>query len=150
MNEIRYETVNPFAFLMEMQELFPAHYEELCVTKDFPLVPDYDKYKQMCDLGMLKAVTVSAGDELIGYIIFIIQPHLHYKTCITAFEDIYYVKPEYRKGRIGIRLFQYAEKVLREAGVNRIIMHTKIHLDNSKLFEYLGYKHSDKIYTKIL
>jgi hypothetical protein len=47
-------------------------------------------------------------------------------------------------------LFQYAEKVLRERDVNRIIMHTKLHLDNSKLFEYLGYKQTDKVFTKIL
>ena len=43
-----------------------------------------------------------------------------------------------------------AEEALRADGVNRIIMHTKVHLDNSKLFEYLGYKHTDKLYTKIL
>ena len=38
----------------------------------------------------------------------------------------------------------------RADGVDRIIMHTKIHMDNSRLFEYLGYKHTDKLYTKIL
>ena len=69
---------------------------------------------------------------------------------MTAFEDLYFVSKEYRKGRIGIRLFQYAEKVLKERGFNRIVMHTKIHLDNSKLFEYLGYKFTDKIFTKML
>jgi hypothetical protein len=47
-------------------------------------------------------------------------------------------------------LFQFAEEALRADGVHRIIMHTKIHLDNSRLFEYLGYKHTDKLYTKIL
>lgn len=150
MSLIKYENVNPFAFLMEMQELFPAHYEELCVTKDFPLLPDYDRYKQLCDMGCIRCITCSSDDELIGYIIFIIQPHLHYKTCLTAFEDIYYIKPEYRKGRIGIKLFQYAEKVLKASGVDRVIIHTKIHLDNSRLFEYLGYKNSDKLYTKLL
>ena len=75
---------------------------------------------------------------------------LHYKTCKTAFEDIYFLKKEYRKGRTGIRLFQFAEKELRNEGVNRVVMHTKIHLDNSSLFEYLGYKLTDKLYTKIL
>jgi hypothetical protein len=40
--------------------------------------------------------------------------------------------------------------VLRDAGVHRIIMHTKLHLDNSRLFEYLGYKMTDKLFTKIL
>jgi GNAT superfamily N-acetyltransferase len=90
------------------------------------------------------------GNDVIGYVIFMVQPHLHYKTCLTAFEDIYYLKPEYRKGRTGIRMFKYAEEVLKSVGVNRIIMHTKVHLDNSRLFEYLGYKNSDKLFTKIL
>lgn len=150
MNEITYKAVNPFEFLKELEEIFPAHYEELCVTKDFPMAPDYKQYWNMANLGWLVCINCMDGDSLIGYIIFIIQPHLHYRTCITAFEDIYYLKPEYRKGRIGIKMFKYAEEVLKEIGVHRIIMHTKIHLDNSRLFEYLGYKHTDKLYTKIL
>jgi hypothetical protein len=47
-------------------------------------------------------------------------------------------------------LFQFSEKVLKDAGVKRIIMHTKIHMDNSRLFEYLGYKNTDKLFTKLL
>jgi len=145
-----YEDVNGLNFLYELEQIFPVHYEELCVTKDFPLEPDYEAYRNLAKAGMLRCITCRADGDLIGYIVFIVQPHLHYRSCKTAFEDIYYVKKEFRKGRIGIRLFQYAEKVLKERGVNRIIMHTKVHLDNSKLFEYLGYKHTDKLYTKLL
>jgi len=29
-------------------------------------------------------------------------------------------------------------------------MHTKVHLDNSRLFEYLGYKMTDKVFSKML
>lgn len=147
---LTYEDVNGLDFLYELEQIFPEHYEELCVTKDFPLEPDYEAYRNLAKSGMLRCITCRADKDLIGYIVFIVQPHLHYRSCKTAFEDIYYVKKEFRKGRIGIRLFQYAEKALKEHGVNRIIMHTKIHLDNSKLFEYLGYKHTDKIYTKLL
>ena len=150
MSDIKYVNADPFSFLQALEVMFPAHYDELCVTKEFPLDPDYEAYKKIADAGNLVCIACMDGIEVVGYIVFIVQPHLHYKSCLTAFEDIYYVKPEYRKGRIGIRLFQYAEKVLKSAGVNRIIMHTKIHLDNSKLFEYLEYKHSDKLYTKIL
>ena len=150
MSELVYKCEDFFDFLPEMEKLLPVHYDELCVTKEFPLDPDYDAYKKIADAGNLVCIVCMDENEVVGYIVFIVQPHLHYKSCLTAFEDIYYVKPEYRKGRIGIRLFQYAEKVLKSAGVNRIIMHTKIHLDNSKLFEYLEYKHSDKLYTKIL
>lgn len=150
MTMLVYADCDPFAFVKEMEILFSLHYEELCVTKDFPLVPDYDAYKKLADAEMLRCITVRADDEVIGYAIFIIQPHLHYMTCKTAFEDIYYIRPDFRKGRVGIRLFKYAEEVLKGIGVNRIIMHTKIHMDNSKLFEYLGYKLTDKLFTKIL
>jgi len=150
MTTLVYADCNLLAFIEEMKVLFPLHYDELCVTKDFPLSPDYDAYKRLADAGMLRCITVRADEEVIGYAIFVIQPHLHYMTCKTAFEDIYYIRPDFRKGRVGIRLFKYAEEVLKGIGVNRIIMHTKIHMDNSKLFEYLGYKWTDKLFTKIL
>jgi GNAT superfamily N-acetyltransferase len=150
MTTLIYEDVNGLDFLAEFERIFPEHYEELCVTKDFPLSPDYDAYRRLANAGLLRTVTCRANGELVGYIVFYITPHLHYSTCLTATEDIYYVKKEYRKGRVGIKLFQYAEQVLKERGVQRIIMHTKVHLDNSRLFEYLGYKWTDKIFTKML
>lgn len=150
MSTLVYEDVDGLKFIDELEMIFPEHYEELCVTKEFPLEPDYDAYRRLATAGMLRTITCRCDGELIGYIVFTVSPHLHYKSCKTAFEDIYYVKKEFRKGRIGIRLFKYAEDVLKQFGVKRIVMHTKIHLDNSKLFEYLGYKHTDKLYTKML
>lgn len=147
---ITYAEEDPTVFFSELAPLIPAHYEELCVTKDFPVEPDFVAYDRLNKAGMLKAITCRSDGELIGYIIFVVQPHLHYMSCITAFEDLYYVKKEYRKGRTGIKLFQFSELVLKGAGVKRIIMHTKIHLDNSRLFEYLGYKNTDKLFTKLL
>ena len=150
MSDIKYVNADPFSFLQALEVMFPAHYDELCVTKEFPLDPDYEAYKKIADAGNLVCIACMDGMEVVGYIVFIVQPHLHYKSCLTAFEDIYYIRPDYRKGRVGIRLFKYAEEVLKGIGVNRIIMHTKIHMDNSKLFEYLGYKWTDKLFTKIL
>ena len=147
---VEYASEDPSTFIEELRLLIPEHYEELCVTKDFPLLPDYEAYGRLAVADMLRCITCRSDGKLIGYAIFVVQPHLHYKSCKTAFEDLYFVKKEFRQGRIGIRLFQYAEDVLKKDGVNRIIMHTKIHLDNSRLFEYLGYKHTDKLFTKIL
>ena len=147
---IIYEDVDGFKFVDEFEKLFPEHYEELCVTKDFNYEPDYEAYKRMAEAGMLRCITCRSDERLIGYIIFIVTPHLHYKSCMTAIEDLYFVTKEFRKGRVGIMLFKYAEKVLKERGVQRIVMHTKVHLDNSKLFEYLGYKMTDNVFSKML
>jgi len=148
--KLTYAHVPLSSFVQELGGLLSEHYDELCVTKDFPLAPDYEAYDRLEKAGILCCVTVRSDDILVGYAIFIVQPHLHYRTCLTAFEDIYFLKKEYRLGRVGIRLFQYAEGVLKQFGVNRIIMHTKIHSDNSSLFEYLGYQQTDKVFTKLL
>lgn len=145
-----YATEDPSTFIEELKDIIPTHYDELCVTKDFPLAPDYEAYGRMHVAGVLRCITARKDGVLIGYILFLVHPHLHYRTCKTAFEDMYYVVKEHRVGRTGLRLFQFAEEALRSEGVNRIIMHTKVHLDNSRLFEHLGYKNSDKLYTKIL
>jgi hypothetical protein len=147
---IEYHVEDPATFIEEIKDLLPLHYDELCVTKDFPLLPDYEAYGKLYVADMLRCVTARDEGGLVGYAIFIVQPHLHYMTCRTAFEDIYFLRKDHRLGRTGIRLFQFAEEALKSDGVHRIIMHTKVHLDNSRLFEYLGYKHTDKLYTKIL
>lgn len=142
------------SFWEEMEVLLPLHYEELCVTKDprFPVNPDKDAYQRMADQGRLRAVTVREADTrlLVGYIFFIITPQLHYKDCLLALEDVYFIHPEYRQGRVGIRLFKYAEEVLKRIGVQRIFLHTKVHMDVGRLFEYLDYKFTDKVYVKTL
>ena len=147
---IVYADCDPIKLVEELEQLLPEHYDELCVTKDFDWDPDYDVYRKYAELGMLRCVSCRNDGELIGYIIFMISPHLHYKSCITAIEDVYFVKKEFRKGRVGIKLFQYAEQVLKHCKVDRVIVHTKIHLDNSRLLEYLGYKQTDKVFTKML
>ena len=147
---IKYNVEKMFDIVEELKTIIPEHYDELSVTKGYELDPDWDRYFHLEQAKSLSVITCRQNDILIGYIIFFITPHLHYKQCLTAFEDIYFVSKPFRKGRIGIKLFQYAEKVLKGIGVNRIIYGTKVHLDNSRLFEYLGYKHSDKVFTKLI
>lgn len=132
----------------QLKKMFDAHYEELSVTKNAKLNPDYDIYMKMDSHNMLEVILCKNDDEVIGYIVFFISPNLHYKDCLLATEDIYYLKPEYRKGTTGIKMFKFAEKYLKSINVNMIKYGTKTHLDNSRLFEYLGYNFIEKIFTK--
>ena len=147
---ITYQVATYSACIEEMKEHYNDHYKELSVTKTIPLEPDYETYFTLEKLGLSKVITCRKDGILIGYIIFVITPHLHYKSCVTAVEDIYYVTKQERKGRIGIRLFQFAEQYLKSMGVHRVMYSTKVHLDNSKLFEYLGYTYIEKLYSKMI
>jgi hypothetical protein len=42
-----YADEDPSSFIEELKVILPEHYEELCVTKDFPLMPDYEAYGRL-------------------------------------------------------------------------------------------------------
>lgn len=134
----------------EIKELLDNHYDELSVTKNYPLNPDYDFYMEVDKQGNVRTALCYDDEILIGYIIYFIGLNLHYKDCLLATEDIYYLKPEYRKGTTGIKMFKFAEKYLKTLGVNMIKYSTKVHMDNSKLFEYLDCKLIEKVFVKNL
>jgi len=136
--------------LPQFKAMSQAHYDEIETLKEFPLDLDFDAYENLWHLGRLVFVTAKNGNELVGYILFFVAPHMHSKNCITAHEDIYFLKPEYRKGRNGIKMFQFAQEHLKAKGVDLILYSTKFEFDNSSLFKYLGCKPIDKVFTKLL
>lgn len=123
-----------------------------------PLDPDWQRFIQLEDAGLFR---VWAGRTpsglLVAYLAFFVQPHLHYKSTLTAVEDLFMLSPPYRSGMNGVRLFTTAFEALRELGVNRIILHTKTHFKADRegggleiLFKRLGFVHSDQIWSRML
>jgi len=147
---IEYKIRNPKECFDEISKMFHNHYEELSVTKQFNLNPDLEVYWEADKRKVLKVITCENNNEIIGYIIYFIGLNLHYKDCLLATEDIYYLKPEYRKGSTGIRMFKFAENYLKSIGVNMIKYSTKVHLDNSRLFEFLKCEFTEKVFLKKL
>jgi hypothetical protein len=136
----------------DLVELYPEHYAEVeqPVADKYKLDPNWEQYFNLEKSGSFKVITCRDEGTLVGYMFFIISPHLHVKSCMTAYEDIYFLRKDYRKGRTGIKMFQYAEQYLKSLNVNRILCSTKVHQDNSRLFEYLGYSFVEKLFHKFI
>ena len=149
---ITYQAEKYSDVVSELAVLYPEHYEELGspVATQYNLEPHWEQYLNLEQAGVLKVITCRKDEEMIGYMLFMVSPGLHVKSCLTAYEDIYFLRKQYRKGRIGIKLFQFAEQYLKSLNVNKIMCSTKVHLDNSKLFEYLGYNFIEKLYSKFI
>jgi GNAT superfamily N-acetyltransferase len=131
-------------FKRESLVLWPRHWEEVALDRDkIKLNVDYDQYENIDAIGALHVVVARSSGRIVGYWLGVVRPHLHYADSLSAFTDVYYVDPEFRKGRVGINLFKYAEKTLRARG-------TKVHLDMSKVFEHLGYRKTEILFTKVL
>ena len=152
MSSVTYQVEQYSEVLPELKVMYPEHYEELEqeVGGGYELDPDWSQYFALEQSGMLHVITCRKEGRLIGYMYYIVSRHLHVKSCVTAYEDIYFLRKEHRKGRIGINLFKFAEQYLKSIGVNKVLCSTKVHSDNSKLLQYLGYSFVEKLFSKYL
>lgn len=135
----------------ELKDCFLAHWDEVALDKDTILLdPDWFRYDALDRAGILHTITVRKNGVLIGYHVSLVGGHLHYASTLHAQVDIYYIKPEFRKGRTPINMFKYAEDSLRNIGVKKIYTGCKTHFDHSRLFEFMDYRKTEIVYTKIL
>jgi GNAT superfamily N-acetyltransferase len=135
----------------EAMPLLQQHYESIAHYKDIPLCVDHLRYHNVENAGGLKVYTVRVDGALIGYCAFFVQQHLHYGTSKQAMQDVIYIDPAYRKGRLGLRLIKFCEEQLREEGVQVIMQHAKIaHPALGVILERNGYEAMDTIYVKRL
>ena len=132
----------------ELAPLAVKHHAEVNAFPDTPLDINWDRYaiaKKSYSL-----ITCRVDSKLVGWIGFFIADHIRHNGYKVAKEDWYYIVPEYRGNGIGKALFKYAENVLRNAGVNRVMMSCKVDHDHTGLIESLGYIHYEKNFTKVL
>jgi GNAT superfamily N-acetyltransferase len=136
--------------LEDMRHLWMVHWEEIALDKDkIALEPDVDTFYALEHAGALQIVVArDEAEQVVGYHVSVVRRHLHYRSSLTAYVDMYFVHPEHRRGRAGIKLFLFAEQALRERGVQRIYTGTKLHKDVGRLLDFIGHKEIERLYVK--
>lgn len=146
--------LEPWAtYAPDAEALWPLHWQEVALTQaEIPLDMDVERYAALDAAGILHIVTGRDQGRLIAYHTSLIMGHLHYKSSLHAFVDLYWVHPLWRRGTIALRLFGAAHRSLKARGVVKVQSGTKLHsgLDMSRLFTYMGYAHVEKTFTKLL
>jgi GNAT superfamily N-acetyltransferase len=137
----------------EMRPLWLLHWQEMALDRG-RIQPDADeaRYAALDQAGMLHLATArERTGRLVGYWVSFLLPHLHYKSAgLMAYVDMYWVMPAYRRGGCGAKLLLMVERSLQRRGVVKYYLSTKAHQDHGALFERLGWKLSDRVFTKIL
>lgn len=136
----------------EIEPLLHAHYVEISthVQHGVELSPRWDNYYAREADGSLVVFVGREAGQIIAYVVCFVAPGLHYGTCLTALPDVFYVRPDRRRGRVGVRMFQELEKVLVARGVKRWAVGFKTDHDASALFHYLGFRPVEVTYEKWL
>jgi hypothetical protein len=139
-----------YPFWDEAQEMFKLHYDEIAQNKNaIKLDPDVSKYKALFQFNALNVYTARDNGKLVGYGVFVVSGHLHYKTSLTAESDLLYIHPDYRKGMAGYKLVKFCHGKLHDSGVQRIMWRMKPHRNFSRLIERLGGKLHEYVYTTV-
>lgn len=124
------------------------HWQELGLDLDLKIRPDIDRMTQMEHAGIWKTFTVRREGRLLGYVLAVLSPHLHYSTSAPMLiVDAYYILPEYRQGT-GAKLLKFVEAMAKQWGAIKIYLSCKVHEDHSDLFKALGFKLSDYAFIK--
>lgn len=130
--------------LAEIVPLLVEHYEEIAWMKEkIPFDPDWDGYRKLEALGMLKIYTARDGARLVGYAIYLVSKSLHYKTTTMAKNDVFYIDPAARGTMASANLNKFAEARLKEAGAQMVVLHIKRSHDWTKLAARWGYEDAE-------
>ena len=132
----------------DIAPLIKLHWQEVAHYKDIPLEPDWTKYKEIEQIGMLRVFTVREGSELIGYCVFFINKNLHYKSTVQALQDVVFIRKE--KRGFGKRFMSWCDEELRSEGVSVIHQHIKKAHNFGPMLERMGYELVDLIYARRL
>jgi L-amino acid N-acyltransferase YncA len=136
-------------YFRECQALWEEHYAEIAVDKDrMPMRPDIATYRALEARGQLQIVVARDDGRMIGYILSVIRPHLHYADVLTGYEDAYFLTKPHRRGMTGVNLIREAVRHMKAAGVRKVFFMTKAALDMGRIFERLGFTKTDIVYSK--
>lgn len=111
------EAVRDIAPLLREHHLELALYQE-----DVPLDPDFSFYEAADKAGLTRIYTARIGGRMVGYAIYVVRLHPHYRTHRWAICDIVFVHPDHRNLGVGNGLYDFIETDLRKGGP--IVLHT--------------------------
>lgn len=130
----------------EAGDLMQLHYEEIARNKQLlKLNPDMEKYQRIKDNVLL--VTARSDGRLIGYFLWLMFNHAHYKDVLVAEEDLHYLLPEYRRGLTGYKFIKIACQIAFDHGADIISVREKIGHEHPAMMKRLGLVPTDITYT---
>ena len=134
----------------ELEVLAKQHHAEVNVFYDVPLDINWARYQSAELANAYRLIVIRHEGKVIGWSGYFIYDHIRHIGYKIAKEDWYYIDPKYRNNGRGKRLFCFAECVLKDLGIKRVMMSCKIEHDHSGLIESLGYIHYEKNFTKVI
>jgi len=130
------------------RELLRDNWEETGLGWE-ELDPDWAKYEAMAANGALRIYLASTTDgEPVGYSVYFLSNHLHYKDSIQAVSDMIFIHPMHRG--FGKNFIAWIDTQLKNEGVKAVYRHATVKNRFDVLLRRLGYDELETTYVKRL
>ena len=140
-------TWEPIAHLLNcgINELGRKSWEENWKDSCLDYDPDWPRYQRMEAEGIMRICAARDKNKLVGYAVVIMATDLHDRKVMTAFVQDLYVKSSYN----GLQLLRHVIGVLKTLKARQIVLaeRLKSSRSTSKIFQYLGFKNKEAIWT---
>lgn len=130
------------ALVQEMMPLWIEHHGEVRQI-EAALDPHIDMYRALAAAQVLRIYTARSESKLVGYQVFTITTHPHFKDRIQAVMDLLYLSPEARLGWMGYKFLTFVDEELRKEGVHLMFRAIAAKNDFGPLLERMGYRLAD-------
>jgi hypothetical protein len=142
------ETFDPFSD--EWPALVKVHWDEVALYKEhIQLDLDLEGYRNLEKAGRLCTIAVRDAGKLVGYSLFFVMRHIHYKSTVFGINDMVWLAKCYR-GLYGAKLIRESERILKRRGVQKITWHVKLSNGLQRLLEVKGYTLDENVMGKML
>lgn len=138
---MRFQEETLYEAIDEVRPLLAAHWRELGLDRHGALDPDWARYAALEQSGAFAGF--SARDDagrLVGYSAFFVQPDLHRQGLSVAQSDALFLRPDCRRGAVGLALIRYSEQRMRERGVDQLVWCVSPMRDLRPMLHRMGYR----------
>lgn len=133
----------------ELLPLLQMHRDELATNKALMVLnPNWEMYRALEQNDALLALLAYCDDEIVGYSACILTKHPHYMGLTYAHNDVLFLAPAFRGGRLGIQLIHATEQAAKERGAQMVMWHAKEGTALLGMLPRMGYKVQDVIFSK--
>lgn len=134
----------------EIIALSDKHYSEVVTYEERDPDISIDHYVSIEHRGALRTYTARKNKAIIGYAVYVVSYHPHYRKSLRAIQDAIYIDPNHRVGNIGVSFIQWTESKLAQEGVEYVYQSSAKDHDIGHLLIRMGYKPIESIYLRRL
>ncbi len=146
---LQFESVRYFDVHQEIEALGIEHYSEIGQA-DMAMNIHHGYFVALDRLGQLVTIVARKDGQMVGYMVFVVQPFPHYRDYYRAVNDAIFMTKAARTGRSVMRFIQFAEETLKSAGVKKVFFGSKFRKDFTDLMIHIGYDPVETIVCKTL